>query len=77
MPTFTVTAEGQITLTQELLRHLNVAPGQEVEVEMLPGGRLLISPPRTKGSVKVFSGSLEKGDGLKLVDQIKKITEER
>ena len=28
MATLTVTAKGQITLKQELLRHLNVAPGQ-------------------------------------------------
>lgn len=39
MATLTVTAKGQITLRQELLRHLNVSPGQKVAVEKLPDGR--------------------------------------
>lgn len=42
MATLTITAKGQITLTQELLRHLDVVPGQKVVVEKLPGGRLAI-----------------------------------
>ena len=35
MATLTVTAKGQITLKQELLRHLNVSPGQKVAVESI------------------------------------------
>jgi antitoxin PrlF len=31
MTTLTVTAKGQITLKQELLRHLNVGPGKKSE----------------------------------------------
>ena len=42
MATLTVTAKGQITLKQELLRHLNVTPGQKVEVDKLPDGRLVV-----------------------------------
>jgi antitoxin PrlF len=60
MPTLTVTAKGQITLKQELLRHLNVTPGQKVEVDKLPDGRLLVRPVRQKGSIAAFSGSLAK-----------------
>jgi bifunctional DNA-binding transcriptional regulator/antitoxin component of YhaV-PrlF toxin-antitoxin module len=39
MTTLTVTAKGQITLKQELLRHLKVSPGQKVEVDCrtIPG----------------------------------------
>ena len=44
MATLTVTAKGQITLKQELLRHMNVAPGQKVDVDMLPDGRLWCGP---------------------------------
>src|SRR5208283_4186196 len=55
MATLTVTAKGQITLKQELLRHLNVTPGQRVEVDKLPDGRLaLAAAPRT-GSITEFS----------------------
>ena len=45
MSTLTVTAKGQITLKQELLRHLNVVPGQKVEVEKLPDGRIVVGAP--------------------------------
>jgi len=77
MATLTVTAKGQITLKQELLRHLNVTPGQKVEVDKLPDGRLVVgSAPRT-GSIDKFIGSLEQRGGPRLtIAQIKKITED-
>jgi len=77
MTTLTVTAKGQITLKQELLRHLNVVPGQKVEVEKLPGGRLALRPSRGKGSIDRFIGSLERKGGPKFtIAQIKKMTED-
>ena len=36
----TVTSKGQVTLRKELLAHLGIQPGQRVDVEVLPGGRL-------------------------------------
>jgi bifunctional DNA-binding transcriptional regulator/antitoxin component of YhaV-PrlF toxin-antitoxin module len=76
MSTLTVTAKGQITLKQELLQHLNVVPGQKVEAEMLPDGRIAIGPVRPKGSIDAFIGSLAKEDGPKLtLEEIKEITE--
>lgn len=42
MTTLTVTAKGQVTLKKELLQHLGVKPGQKVEVDVAPGGRLTI-----------------------------------
>jgi bifunctional DNA-binding transcriptional regulator/antitoxin component of YhaV-PrlF toxin-antitoxin module len=77
MPTLTVTAKGQITLKQELLRHLNVAPGQKVEVDKLPDGRLAVGSASRKHSIAEFSGSLAKKGTPKLtIAQIKKITED-
>jgi len=77
MTALTVTAKGQITLKRELLQHLNVAPGQKVEVDKLPDGRLMVGAPAKKGSIAAFSGSLAKKDTPKLtIGQIKKITEE-
>jgi bifunctional DNA-binding transcriptional regulator/antitoxin component of YhaV-PrlF toxin-antitoxin module len=77
MATLTITAKGQITLKQELLRHLKVAPGQRVSVEKLPDGRLMVvSAPKT-GSIAKFSGCLAKKGTSKLtIAQIKKITAE-
>jgi bifunctional DNA-binding transcriptional regulator/antitoxin component of YhaV-PrlF toxin-antitoxin module len=77
MATLTVTAKGQITLKQDLLRHLKVVPGQKVEVEKLPDGRLMVQPAVQTGSISEFSGSLARkgGPGLTIA-QIKKITED-
>lgn len=75
--TLTVTAKGQITLKQELLRHLNVAPGQKVEVDKLPDGQLVVKPAEQKHSIEGFSGLLAKKGAPKLtIAQIKKITED-
>ena len=73
MATLTVTTKGQITLKQELLRHMNVAPGQKVGVDMLPDGRLLVRPATHKGSIAAFSGSLaKKGTPRLTIKQINK-----
>jgi bifunctional DNA-binding transcriptional regulator/antitoxin component of YhaV-PrlF toxin-antitoxin module len=77
MATLTVTAKGQITLKQELLRHLNVAPGQKVEVDKLPDGRLALGAAPRTGSIAEFSGCLaRKGTPKLTIAQIKKITED-
>jgi bifunctional DNA-binding transcriptional regulator/antitoxin component of YhaV-PrlF toxin-antitoxin module len=60
MPTLTVTAKGQITLKQELLRHLNVSPGEKIEVEKLPDGRLTFQAEKPTGSIEDFIGFLHK-----------------
>lgn len=75
MATLTVTAKGQITLKQELLRHLNVTPGQKVEVDKLPGGRLVVGPVSKPGSIDSFIGCLYRKNGPRLtIEEINKIT---
>ena len=66
MPTLTVTAKGQITLKQELLRHLNVSPGEKIHAEKLPDGRLIIHAEKPSGSIKDFIGFLKQEHGPKL-----------
>jgi antitoxin PrlF len=64
-------------LKQELLRHLNVAPGQKVEVSKLPDGRLVVQPAAQTGTIDNFIGSLEQKGGPRLtIAQIKRITED-
>ena len=58
MATLTVTSKGQVTLRTELLSHLGVQPGQRVDVEVLPGGRLQIQAQRSTGSIQTFIGLL-------------------
>lgn len=77
MPTLTITAKGQVTLKKELLRHLKVEPGQKVQVDMLPDGRLTLQPAKRTGSIAKFSGFLAKPGTPRLtIAQIKKITED-
>lgn len=47
MQTFKVTAEGQVTLTAELLKHLGVQPGDMLVASELPNGSVeLRAPPK-------------------------------
>ena len=50
MATLTITAKGQVTLRKELLRHLGVEPGQKIEVDTLPDGRVELRAARKTGS---------------------------
>lgn len=58
MTTLTVTAKGQVTLKKDLLQHLGVKPGQKIEVEILPGGKLNVSAAPRKGDWNDFVGIL-------------------
>ncbi len=58
MTTLTVTAKGQVTLKKELLQHLGVRPGQKVEVDPLPGGRLTVRAAKREGSWEEIYGLL-------------------
>ncbi|MEQ1721308.1 MAG: AbrB/MazE/SpoVT family DNA-binding domain-containing protein [Nitrosomonas sp.] len=62
MPTLTVTTKGQITLRQDLLKHLGVVPGQKVEVHKLPDGTLTIGVNLQDGDMRDFIACLRKPD---------------
>lgn len=73
MTTLTVTAKGQITLRQDLLKHLGVGPGQKLEVEKLPDGRIIVRAA-SSGTLKSFFGCLAKADGPSLsLDEMNRI----
>ncbi len=42
MTKLTITAKGQVTLKQELLNHLGVGPGEKIEADKLPDGRIVV-----------------------------------
>jgi antitoxin PrlF len=58
--TLTVTSKGQVTLRKDILRHLGVAPGQKIDIEMLPDGRLEVRAAKRSRSIDDFFGSLER-----------------
>ena len=54
----TVTSKGQVTLRKELLAHLGIQPGQRLEVEVLPDGRLELHAARATGEIDAVFGLL-------------------
>ena len=53
-----MTRKGQLTLRKELLAHLGIQPGQRVDREALPGGRLELHAEHATGTIRGFIGLL-------------------
>jgi bifunctional DNA-binding transcriptional regulator/antitoxin component of YhaV-PrlF toxin-antitoxin module len=58
MSTLTVTSRGQVTFRKEVLQHLGVAPGEKIEVDLLPDGRAVVKAARPVGTIDGFLGLL-------------------
>lgn len=59
MTKLTVTARGQVTLRKEVLQHLGIKPGQQIDFDKLPGGELRIRSAKPSGGIKGFIGLLK------------------
>ena len=71
--TLTVNAEGKITLRKEVLDHLGVGPGDEVDIDLLPGRRLQLRR-KCRASVASVSGMLARSATPQLsIEQINEI----
>ncbi len=74
MTKLTVTAKGQVTLKQDLLQHLGVAPGEKIEADKLPDGRIVVRAAAADGNIADFVGCLARRGGPKLtIDEINAI----
>jgi antitoxin PrlF len=74
MTRLTVTAKGQITLKQDLLKHLGVDPGEKLEADKLPDGRIVVRAAAQDGTISDFVGCLSQRGGPKLtIDEINAI----
>lgn len=69
MTKLTITAKGQITLRQELLKHLGVGPGEKIEADKLPEGRILVRATALDGTINDFIGCLSHHGGPKLTTE--------
>ena len=47
-----------MTLRKELLAHLGIQPGQRIDVEVLPGGRLELHAEHPTGTIRGLIGLL-------------------
>ncbi len=66
MTTITVTAKGQVTLRKDLLKHLGVRPGDRLEVDRLPDGRIEVRAARPGGRIEDAFGMLHRADAPSL-----------
>lgn len=60
MTALTVTARGQVTFRKDVLKHLGVCPGEKIEVNKLPDGRITLRAARPAGKIDGFLGLLAK-----------------
>jgi AbrB family looped-hinge helix DNA binding protein len=58
MTTLTVTARGQVTFRKDVLQHLGIRPGEKIEMEKLPDGRVALKAARPTGTIDRFVGLL-------------------
>ncbi len=71
MAVLTVTARGQVTFRRDVLRHLGVRPGEKIELEKLPDGRVALRAARPAGGIERFLGLLAgRTDKVATLDEI-------
>jgi len=58
MTTLTVTTRGQVTFRRDVLQHLGVRPGEKIELDKLPDGRIALKAARPSGTIDDFLGLL-------------------
>jgi len=74
MTTLTITAKGQVTLKQGLLKHLGVSPGEKIEADRLPDGRIVVRAAAEDGRIADFVGCLSQKGATKLtIDEMNRI----
>ncbi len=57
MNTLTVTAKGQVTLRKDVLAHLGVGPGDQIDVTKLADGRIEVRAA-SRGDISALFGML-------------------
>jgi AbrB family looped-hinge helix DNA binding protein len=58
MTTLTVTARGQVTFRKDVLHHLGIKPGEKIELDKLPNGRVVLRAAKPSGTIDGFLGLL-------------------
>jgi len=71
MTTLTVTARGQVTFRRDVLQHLGIRPGEKIELDKLPDGRVALRAARPAGTIDGFIGLLAgKTEKIASLDEI-------
>lgn len=53
---FDGTARGQVTFRRDVLQHLGIRPGEKIELDKLPDGRVALRAARSAGSIDGLVG---------------------
>ncbi len=51
MTILTVTARGQVTFRKDVLQHLGIKPGDRIELDKLPDGRIVLRAAKPTGTI--------------------------
>ncbi len=62
----TVTTRGQVTFRKDVLQHLGIKPGEKIELDKLPDGRVTLRAARPSGSIDGFLLGLLAGKSSKV-----------
>ena len=73
--TLTVTAKGQVTLRKEVLEHLGAKPGDRLDVELLPSGRIEVLAKRGRPASSVFGMLARPGERARSLEEIAEAAE--
>lgn len=73
MSTLTVTAKGQVTLRKDILEHLGVEPGEQINVEKLPDGRIQVSAAPSGEISDIFNLLKRKGQPHLTIEEMNEI----
>ena len=67
MITLKVTSKGQVTLKQDLLKHLGVRPGQKIELKKTPHGGITVKAALKQEEIVGFIGCLAQQPTINVV----------
>jgi AbrB family looped-hinge helix DNA binding protein len=76
MGTLTVTAKGQVTLRKDVLEHLGVGPGEQIDVTKLPDGKIEVRAASTGDISSLFGMLTKKGRPPLSIDAMNEITKQ-
>jgi len=71
MTILTVTARGQVTFRKDVLHHLGIKPGDRIDLDKLPDGRVVLRASKPTGTIDGFIGLLAgKANKVASLDEI-------
>lgn len=67
MAVFRTTSRGQVTLRKEIFQHIGVKPGDQLEIDLLPGGEFRGRAVKKTAKISDLAGCLKgKTNGARL-----------